>query len=1157
MLFLASELQAQGLTAGNITSIAFDVSNVNTSGTCEDFTIRLGTTSATSLSGFEPGTSTVYNATFTPSVTGIVTFALSTPFNWDGNSNLIVETVHNAGNSGNGSGTRTRYTTTSFTSVFVYYDDGVTPAGAASFDAATGGNTTTSSNRPNILFGGQKSCSGARIPVTATVNTPPAFSITANQTVCNNAITQLSVTSPLANYTSYTWSPITDLYTDAAATTAYTAGSNASTIYHKSSATGAAAYTANAQNTATLCASAANDTVTVLPSAVTATATPSSICVSGTTTLSLVPAAGYGAASFQWQSSANNTTFADVNTATNPTYTTPVTTTNTYYRAVIKNGAGTVCLNSASDTARVYNPQVVSTTPGSRCGTGTVTLGATASDGGLNWYANATGGTPLGTGASFITPSISGTTTYYVQADATPPVTTAVGTATTTIGTSTGDNSLTPFSQYYEAARSQYLLLASDLQASGIYAGNITALSFNITTKNSTLPYTDYTVKLATSTATSLSGIATPTFTTVYGPASYSSVVGANTFTFAAPFAWDGVSNIIVDVCFANDPGSTGVLYTNNDVVSATTKAYTATYGLYQDNTSLCTNTTADNTDNTTRIPVISFTMSGCASPRTAVIATVNPNPTASVTPAGTASVCAGSTTTLTATGGGNYQWRDASGNISGANTSTYSTGTAGTYRVVVTTPATGCTDTSAAVTVNVNPLPTVFIGNDTTFCSGNTVTLDAGSQGTGATFLWNDNSTNQSKDVTTSGAYYVKVTNNNGCFKTDTINVTVNPTPTVELGNDTNLCIGVNYVMNAGNAGASFLWDNNTTGQTRTATSTGTYYVKVTNSFNCAATDTVTATFLPTPVVNLGTDLDVCAGITIALDAGNPGETYLWDDASTQQTREITSSGTYYVAVSNIANCTGRDTIDVVFHPLPVVNLGNDTTFCHGNTLMLNAGNPGADYLWSDNSTNQSNEVGNTGTYSVRVTDGFGCIGTDTINVTVTQLPSGIINATYGDTATYTFSVLNALNVSNYTWNFGDGSPTETGPVVQHTYATNGIYTVTVTMDGMCNDQVTSSRTVDVYDANGGTGIDQLEDNRDLILYPNPAKDLVVLEKRNNLKMKHVSVYNVVGQLIYSAKADSEDKHKLNTSGIASGIYTIRVETEKGFIIRKFEIAQ
>ena len=61
-------------------------------------------------------------------------------------------------------------------------------------------------------------------------------------------------------------------------------------------------------------------------------------------------------------------------------------------------------------------PIITSTTPGAICNAGSVTLGATASSGTINWYANLTGGSSLGTGTSFLTPSISLNTTYYVDA---------------------------------------------------------------------------------------------------------------------------------------------------------------------------------------------------------------------------------------------------------------------------------------------------------------------------------------------------------------------------------------------------------------------------------------------------------------------------------------------------------------------------------------------------------------------------------------------------------------------------------------------------------------------------------------------------------------------------------------------------------------------
>ncbi len=194
ILFTAAELAAQGLVTGSqITSVALDV-NAFVGNACTNFTIRMGNTSNTALTGFVTGTSTVYGpTTYTPSATGIVTFTLTTPFTWNGTSNIVVETVHNAGNSGNGSGTRTNTTTTTANTVYYGARDNVA-GGIAGFDALTSWTNSGASNlRPNIRF---------------------------------------AYTSPL----SPTWSPAGSLYTDAAGTTAYT-GTATSSIYAKPTTT--------------------------------------------------------------------------------------------------------------------------------------------------------------------------------------------------------------------------------------------------------------------------------------------------------------------------------------------------------------------------------------------------------------------------------------------------------------------------------------------------------------------------------------------------------------------------------------------------------------------------------------------------------------------------------------------------------------------------------------------------------------------------------------------------------------------------------------------------------------------------------------------------------------------------------------------------------
>jgi photosystem II stability/assembly factor-like uncharacterized protein len=116
-----------------------------------------------------------------------------------------------------------------------------------------------------------------------------------------------------------------------------------------------------------------------------------------------------------WTNLTNTAPYSTTTTAS-LTITGATTAISTYrYRCITTNDCGTT--NSAGVVLTVNpTPTVASTTPGNRCGTGTVNLAATASAGTLNWFTASTGGASIGTGASFTTPSISATTTYYVSA---------------------------------------------------------------------------------------------------------------------------------------------------------------------------------------------------------------------------------------------------------------------------------------------------------------------------------------------------------------------------------------------------------------------------------------------------------------------------------------------------------------------------------------------------------------------------------------------------------------------------------------------------------------------------------------------------------------------------------------------------------------------
>ncbi|MCI5054663.1 MAG: carbohydrate binding domain-containing protein, partial [Flavobacteriales bacterium] len=110
--------------------------------------------------------------------------------------------------------------------------------------------------------------------------------------------------------------------------------------------------------------------------------------------------------------------------------------------------------------------------------------------------------------------------------------------------------------------------------------------------------------------------------------------------------------------------------------------------------------------------------------------------------------------------------------------------------------------------------------------------------------------------------------------------------------------------------------------------------------SFNCGQS------------INLGNDTNLCTGQSLLLDATIAGATYVWQNGSTNNTFNVTTSGTYYVDVSH-QGCLYTDTINVSIINNPTIFLGNDTTICSNPGLTLDASSVSGTYLWSDGSTN------------------------------------------------------------------------------------------------------------------------------------------------------------------------------------------------------------
>src|SRR5690606_35314432 len=144
----------------------------------------------------------------------------------------------------------------------------------------------------------------------------------------------------------------------------------------------------------------------------------------------------------------------------------------------------------------------------------------------------------------------------------------------------------------------------------------------------------------------------------------------------------------------------------------------------------------------------------------------------------------------------------------------------------------------------------------------------------------------------------------------------------------------------------------------------------------------------------------------------------------ATGHTYPVSQPGSYTVVVTNIG-CSSTSTLTPVSSGPISVELGNDTSYCEIKNvwMKLDAGYPGAKYLWNTGDTSRVIEVKQGGTYTVQVDAGPNCIGQDAIEVTIDPLPkaNGISFVQNGNS--YQFFPSGPVGASGFLWLFSDGS--------------------------------------------------------------------------------------------------------------------------------------
>ncbi|MFK7950618.1 MAG: gliding motility-associated C-terminal domain-containing protein [Saprospiraceae bacterium] len=232
----------------------------------------------------------------------------------------------------------------------------------------------------------------------------------------------------------------------------------------------------------------------------------------------------------------------------------------------------------------------------------------------------------------------------------------------------------------------------------------------------------------------------------------------------------------------------------------------------------------------------------------------------------------------------------------------------------------------------------------------------------------------------TQAGTYFDTLTSTDGCDSIVTTLLSLIPGTPPTLGDDVSICEGDSIMLSSSLIDVFFLWNNGSTNNNITVKNTGDYILTTTNPSGCKASDTISITVVPLPDIVFANDTTICDGESVEITTiGIASMNYLWQDGSTNSSFTATTSGTYYLTLTDASvGCMSNDSITLVPVPLPLVDLGDDVTICTGEEITINAfdGN-NRSYQWSDGSTGAAIVVNSAGTYSVTVTEN-GCSSED-----------------------------------------------------------------------------------------------------------------------------------------------------------------------------------
>jgi gliding motility-associated-like protein len=419
------------------------------------------------------------------------------------------------------------------------------------------------------------------------------------------------------------------------------------------------------------------------------------------------------------------------------------------------------------------------------------------------------------------------------------------------------------------------------------------------------------------------------------------------------------------------------------------------------------------------------------------------------------------------------YLWNDPNN-----QTSSNATGlTAGTYSVIVT-DANNCTvqGTTTVGEPAALQLQTTMWPTSCAFGSDGWAAVSASGATTPYSYLWNDpgSQTTDTAVGLTAGIYTVTVTDDNGCRRTSTIQVTQPPSISLNLSSTPTRCpnsaggTATVSVQSGGIAPFSYAWNdaNNQTTQTAVNLLAGLYTVTVTDDSGCTASDTVTVG-TPNPLTTSTAQTNVsCFGLsdgsaTVNASGGTTPYSYQWNDTANSTTPTISnlSAGVYIVEAQDDSNCIVLDTVTITQpQKVSLTSASFDASCSNSNDgiafVTPSGGTQPFSFAWND-PANQTNDTAFNlapGNYQVVATDVNGCDDTATFSIG-SPPPIVFLQLLTSDPICFGDNTGRAVLIAGggtpgYSYNWSDPN-NQTTPIASG--LTSGTFTVTITDSEGC----------------------------------------------------------------------------------------------------------